>query len=264
MRRASWRIDEVVHELPIFSEIIPDAGLSLSNKLSRLKGLVSKYPAAIDAAKSRLRRECVAQTLKLTGTDVSVGDISGAIGGGAEISVLAELIRGQIEALTQIEKAAEGEQNIEPPLVLEVHRLSSGQSGGRFRTSPGKSQFAGVAPSRPELIAEKVEDLLGWLRAESGQSLHPPERATLFFARFLEIAPFESGNFRAAHLLMNYFGCEGGYPTFFFRDKEFDGLRGEIEKAMHFDTQPLVERVTRELNRSLDICMQFAENNTGT
>jgi Fic family protein len=153
---------------------------------------------------------------------------------------------------------------METALVLEVHRLSSGQSGGRFRTSPGHSQFAGVVPSRPELIGEKVEDLLLWLRAESGQSLQPPEKATLFFARYLEIAPFETGNFRSAHLLMNYFGYEKGYPHFFFRAEESDRVREEIGKAMRFDTKPLVGRMSRALNRSLDRCLEFAENNTGS
>lgn len=264
LRRASWRTDEVVHELPIYSEPFSDAGLSSSTRISRLQEVASKYPAALEAAKSHLRRECVAQTLKLTGTDVSVDDITASIGGRAGISVTLELIRGQLEALERIGRAAEGERTMETPLLLEVHRLSSGQRGGRFRTSPGHSQFPGVAPSRPELIAEKVEDLIDWLRAESGQSLNPPEKATLFFARYLEIAPFETGNFRSAHLLMNYFGFEKGYPPFFFSVKESDGVRKEIAKAMRFDTKPLVERMARALNRSLDICLEFAENNPGT
>jgi Fic family protein len=233
----------------------------LSNKLSRLQGLASKYPAALDIAKSFLRRECVAQTLKLTGTDVSRKDIAGASDGRTSISMPAELIRGHLEALGRIERAAEDQRILEVSLFIEVSRLSSGQREVRFRRNKGKIQFAGVTPSRPELIVEKLEDLLGWLRAESGQSLHPPERATLFFTRFLEIAPFEKGNFRSAHLLMNYFGYEKGFPSFFFRAEDSDLLRGEIDKAMRFDTKPLVERMARALHRSLDVCLEGAANN---
>jgi Fic family protein len=103
-----------------------------------------------------------------------------------------------------------------------------------------------------------------WLRAESGKSLNPPEKATLFFARFLGIAPFESGNFRAAHLLMNFFGYIDGYPPFFFLVDESDGVREEIEKAMRFDTLPLVGRMALALDRSLDAYLESADMNPGT
>jgi Fic family protein len=225
-----------------------------------LQGLVSKDPEALDTARSFLKRECVSQTLKLTGTDVSAEDVKEAVEGRAEASAALKLIQGQLEALEWIERVAESEREMETHLIVEVHRLSCRPGGGRFRTNVGISEFVGVVPSRPELIAEKVEDLLVWLRCESGRSLHPPERATLFFTRFLEIGPFESGNFRAAHLLMNYFGFDTGYPPFFFQVEDSKKVRSEIERAMSFDTEPLVVRIAGAMNRSLDICMEFVEN----
>jgi hypothetical protein len=75
----------------------------------------------------------------------------------------------------------------------------------------------------------------------------------LWFPRFVEISPFERGNFRTGHLLASYFSRAAGFPAIGFRLEDADEIRAELEKAFHFDTLPLVNRFTDALDRALAV-----------
>ena len=115
-------------------------------------------------------------------------------------------------------------------------------------------QFAGTSTSRPDLIPDKIANLCDWLSVDSGRGMYPPEKAALAFARLLEISPFEHGNFRTAHLLLSFFGFADRYPPFFLRLDDADEVRQEVERAMAFDTLPLVNRLATSLASSLAFC----------
>jgi hypothetical protein len=184
-----------------------------------------------------------------------VDEVEPPPGAAASERPLVGLIRGQIAAVELIEREARHKPTLSTELLCTVHRLSSPPSDGRFRSSPAPARFTAGQPSRPELIAEKVANLFDWLAADSGVSLHPAEKAALAFPRLLEIAPFERGNFRSAHLLMNFFAFAEGYPPFFLLLQDADAVREEIERAMVFDTAALMARFAGAIDRSLDECL---------
>ena len=93
-----------------------------------------------------------------------------------------------------------------------------------------------------------------WLLGESGRQMFVAERMTLWLSRFLEIEPFEHSNFRTAHLFINMFAKASGYPPVSFSHDDVDEIREEIERAIVFDTGPLVERFVGVLSESVHTC----------
>jgi prophage maintenance system killer protein len=158
-------------------------------------------------------------------------------------------------ALEAIDRFAGRNPVLGKSLVLEVHRLSCPPEGGAFRRGPVRKPFSSAEPPRPALISDQVDNLMEWLAAESAKQMHVVEKAALAFARLMEISPFETGNFRTAHLLLNYFSSAEGFPPLFLRLEEAEELRGDIKCAMRFDTGPLVYRLSEALARSLASCM---------
>jgi Fic family protein len=247
-----------MHNLPLYSEGRETHGLALRRQRDAVLEKASKCPQRLADGVEALVRECVFETLRLTGAPVTRQAVAEVWAGTAEPGEVVgrELIRGQRDALHALRQAAGSRPELTPGLVREVHRLSSPPSAGGFRTRPIAAQFTAAAPSRPDLISDKVANLCDWLTADSGRTMHPPEKAGLAFARLLEISPFEHGNFRTAHLLLSFFAFTEGYPPFFLRLEEADQVREEVERAMVFETLPLVNRLARALASSLSFCLE--------
>ena len=91
--------------------------------------------------------------------------------------------------------------------------------------------------------------------------MFPAERMALWFARFVEIAPFPTGNFRTAHLRSSFFARTAGYPPVTLERNDAEALRDEVERAIAFDTAPLVSRFSEAISRSLRICEEAAAEN---
>lgn len=210
-------------------------GYALERRLTLLKGLPEdRRRGAHDA----LREASVAETLRLTGAPGVEKDAS--------------LFEGALAALSLIETAASSGQELRLPLIREVHRLSSPHSVGEIRTADLAPQFENARVLSPRFIESRLQNLLDWLHGDSGRGMFPAERMALWFPRFLEIAPFDRGNFRTAHLFLSFFSCADGYPPVSLRFEEAEAVRGEVERAFLFDTGPLVERFSSALSRSIE------------
>lgn len=232
-------------DLPIYPQKREAPGYALERRLSRLhESGPETFAGAVDALAKRLAFE----TLRLTGAP-NENDAS-------------ELFEGQLTALALIQKAAATAS--EPPLELvrEAHRAANPSSDGSFRASDKTPQFKNARSSPPRFIRAKLENLLQWLAAESGREMFPAARMALWFARFVEIAPFERGNFRTGHLLTNFFAASAGFPPVTLRLEDADAIREEVERAIAFDTAPLVERFTQALDRSLRMCEEAASHDS--
>lgn len=232
-------------------------GLSIQRRRDALIARAEVNPQAFRDALDTLALECVRETLRLTGVDASLRDVHLVAAGEPPPGLAPEnarLVEGQIEALRLIEQESRRQKTPSVELLRVVHRTSSPPSDGSFRTGATSAQFGTAQPAPPALIGERVANLLDWLSAESGRGMFPPERAALALARLLEIAPFERGNFRTAHLLLSFFSLAEGYPPLFVRLQEAEELRQEIERAMAFDTPPLVDRLTRALAQGVAFC----------
>jgi hypothetical protein len=230
-------------ELPIYPDRVREApGYALERRLALQRDAPR---AARDEAYRRLRIECVFETLRLTGGEVDRARV-------ARPEDDDPLVRGQFAALEAVERAA-GSGGLTLPLVREVHQSANPASDGNFRTSESKPQFRNVRPSSARFIEARLQDLLDWLHSESGRSMFPAERMALWFPRFLEISPFDRGNFRTAHLFLSFFSCVSGFPPVTLRLSEAEETRSDVESALTFDTYPLVRRFSEALARSLGV-----------
>lgn len=239
-------------ELPIY----PDPGREAPGyELERRRKAVAAQPdEVLENAYRALRVECVHETLRLTGAPLSREVVVRVAEGRAgENEEEERLVRGALQALEILEREAKRRPEPDLALVQEVHRAANPASEGELRTTDRPPQFAGARRSEPRFIQSKLENLLGWLAAESCRSMFPAERIALWFARFQEIAPFERGNFRTGHLFASFFARNAGYPPVTLKLEDAEPIRTEIERAVRFDTLPLVERFSDAISRSLSV-----------
>jgi Fic family protein len=229
-------------DLPIYPQKREAPGYALERRLGRLQ---ESPQESYEHALVTLRQQCAIETLKLTGAPNE--------------NESSELVAAQLDALALIERNAAGATD-EPTVTLirEVHRRANPGSDGSFRETEVPPQFKAARSSPPRHVGAKLDNLLQWLAAESGREMFPAARMALWLARFVEIAPFEHGNFRTGHLLTNFFAAGAGFPAVSLRLEDADAIRGEIERAMQFDTAPLVERFNRALESSLRTCEEAA------
>ncbi len=234
-------------DLPIYPEKREAPEYALERRLGRLlESPEDSYKLALDA----LRLRCAQETLRLTGAAATADDSAG------------ELVQAQLRALVTIETAAVEASGLELALIREVHCTASPGADGSFRASQISPQFKNARPSPPEFIEAKLLNLLDWLSGESGRDMFCAARMSLWFARFVEIAPFAHGNFRTAHLVASFFAVSAGFPPITLGLEDAEAVRPEIERAIQFDTVALVERFTGALSRALLECEEAAERAT--
>ena len=249
-------------ELPIHQ---PNSEVPAQALIRRRDLLQSKLDEpALAQTQNLLKAESLIETLLLTGeklAEASATRLKKRLESGLDkvsgsaIGHLAQEDR-LIKASELIEEAAERAVAPEIPLILEVHELTSPLRETAFRNRETKPQFQNARPSPPQHIESKLSELIEWLSADSARELFAAERMALWFGRFLEIAPFERGNFRTAHLMLSYFARVDGFPFVFLRFDEAEEVRGEVESALRFETLPLVLRLSEALARSLSRCEQ--------
>ncbi len=235
-------------ELPIHPDRQGGAGQELARRRDRIAERAKEAPGAYRKALEELAMDCVYETLRLTGEP-----LEREVVGRAALEKLSSVGR-HFAALDTIERQARENPDWNPELLQEVHRLTSRVSPGQLRTTSTSAQFGNARPAEPSAIEPKLRNLGEWLSTETGRDMLAAERAALAFARVVEIAPFERGNFRSAHFMMSFFSLADGYPYVYFRLEEADRLREDVERAFQFDTLPLVNRVTESLGRSLSLC----------
>jgi len=191
--------------------------------------------------------EAARATLQLTGTALTEPEIQAARRGAPTPAFGPAL--GALGLLASA--ASERDPSVE--LIGEVHAVSGGVAGASpFRTIQIEPQFQGASLSPPQTVALRLGNLLEWVSGASGRDLETAPRAALFFARFLEISPFEHANFRVAHLMLTFFALADDQPPIWFEVEDAPGIREDVSRAFRFDTAPLTERIERSLHRSLD------------
>jgi|GEM_PF-2403187 len=192
--------------------------------------------------------EAARATLQLTGTALTEQEIEAARRG-----TPAPSFGPALGALGRIGRAAADRDPTEE-LICELHALSAGLPGASpFRTVQIEPQFQGAGLSPPQTVPLRLGELLVWITGASGRDLETAPRAALFFARFLEISPFERANFRVAHLMLTFFALADDQPPIWFEVEDAAGIREDVSRAFRFDTAPLTQRIEGSLQRSLDL-----------
>ncbi len=231
-------------DLPIYPLKREAPGYALERRLNRLTA--ASDTGALPALHT-LRLELAVETLLLTGVAVD-----------RDRAQENDALRAQLQAIALIEKSAEERDEPDVELIRRVHQMANPGADGRFRASDAKPQFRNARPSPPLFIGDKLDNLLDWLSAESSRQMFPAQRMALWFARFVEIAPFERGNFRTGHLLLSFFACSAGFPPMTLRLDESEPLREDLERAIVFDTAPLVSRFSDAMSRALRVSEEAA------
>ena len=191
--------------------------------------------------------EAARATLQLTGTALTDEEIQAARRGAPTPA-----FGPALGALGLLGNAATDRDPTEE-LIREVHAVSAGLAGASpFRTVQIEPQFQGAGLSPPQTVALRLGNLLEWVSGASGRDLETAPRAALFFARFLEVSPFERANFRVAHLMLTFFALADDQPPIWFEVEDAPGIREDVSRAFRFDTAPLTERIERSLHRSLE------------
>lgn len=246
-----------MQELPLYGDRGRSQGRLLSHKRVLLLEAREHESDKLEVAFRELTQTCVAETLRLTGVTVTAEDVAQAFRA-KEISRtnLHEVIVKQLVALEALENAANNKLRVDRTLLCEAHRLACPPDGGIIRTRPVEFQFEGIEPSRPEFIIDKLDNLSEWLDSDGVDGMSTSEKAALAFIRLLEIAPFERGNFRLAHLLLSYFAYRDQFPPFFLRANDIASIRREIAGALKFETKPLVDRLTDAQLASIEHCLK--------
>lgn len=246
-----------MQELPLYANRGQSQALVMSRKRDLLLEAREQQSERLKVAMVELKQICVKHTLQLTGVAISGEELAEVFKDRTNTrSDRHEILVGQFEALEAIEDAAHDKSRLAPMLLCKLHKLSYPPDGGSIRSGPVRPQFEGIEPSHPGLILDKLDNLSEWLDSDTVDSMSPPEKATLAFVRLLEIAPFERGNFRLAHLLLSYFAYRDEYPPLFLRAEDTSTIRKEIAKALKFETKDLVDRLVNAQLASLDHCLQ--------
>jgi Fic family protein len=233
-------------DLPIYPEKRETPEYALERRLGRLQ---EAPEASYEAAVQRLRLRFASDTLSLTGAPSEAENAKDP------------LVLAQLRALELIESAASDANAPSVRLIRDVHRLAFPGADGRFRAVDVPPQFKNARPSPPQFIEAKLDNLVDWISGESGRDMFCAARMALWFARFVEIAPFERGNFRTAHLLTSFFSVAPGFPVASLTLADAEPVRAEIERAIQFDTAPLVARFSEALSRTLRQCEEAATGN---
>ncbi len=224
-------------ELPIYPERSEAPGYTLERRAATLR---QNPPSELSEKLDHLRRQCAVETLSLSGAPPTDGEDD-------------TLVLAQLEALALIEASAVEDQPLDLGRIRDVHRIANVAADVDLRSAEARPQFATARPSPPRFIEDKLLNLLSWLESESAATMFPAERMALWFARYLEIAPFERGNFRTGHLLASHFAIVKGYPVASLRLRDADTIRNALERAIVFDTAALVTHFSDALTRALDM-----------
>ena len=141
----------------------------------------------------RLLFEAARATLELTGVRLTDADRDGLRRSVERAEALPKTVLPGVHALFRVAEAAAASRDAPATLAAEVHALATdGEGLSPYRSEQIPPQFAGARLSPPQTIDLRLAELAAWISGESGRDLVTAPRAALFFARFLEIAPFRS------------------------------------------------------------------------
>ena len=199
-------------DLPIYSDIPLRTGLQFA-ELERLKG-VDLSPM-------------------LEKADASIAALEGGTGASA--------------ARQKLHAASKNE-------LLQMHRLlfPDRKGAGEIRTTSSAPLYRGQDCAPPEFIDRSLDNLMGWLAAESFTQIHPIEQCALALTRVIDVWPFEFGNLTAAMVFANLPLLKAGLGPFFVEPQHRTELEKVIAQAMIIDMQPLVNAIFRTVKKEME------------
>lgn len=147
------------------------------------------------------------------------------------------------------------------PTAADLRRLHArlmGQPAGRlsdYRQAPAAPLLEGHDPTEREMVPHLVENALQWCRADSFGEMHEVEQAALVLLKLTDIQPFDRHNGKTLRLFSNFFLLRAGYPPAVIRSELAGRYMLALQKALCYETGPLVELLTDSVAFSLGYCL---------
>ena len=145
-----------------------------------------------------------------------------------------------------------------PTDLRQLHSRLVGQPVDRlsdYRHGPAAPLLESHDPAEPELVPQLVDAALEWCRADSFAEMHEVEQAALVLLKLTDIQPFDRHNGKTLRLFSNFFLVRAGYPPAVIRSQLAGRYSMALQKALCYQTGPLVELLTESVAFSLGYCL---------
>ena len=145
-----------------------------------------------------------------------------------------------------------------PADLRQLHSRLIGRPASRlsgYRQAPAAPLLEGHDPPDWELVPHLVENALEWCQADSFGEMHEVEQAALVLLKLTDIQPFDRHNGKTLRLFSNFFLLRAGYPPAVIRSELAGRYALALQKALCFETGPLVELLTESVAFSLGYCL---------
>ena len=146
-----------------------------------------------------------------------------------------------------------------PSDLRQLHSRLTGQPEGRpsdYRQASAAPLLESHDPAEPELVPPLVDTALQWCRADSFAEMHEVEQAALVLLKLTDIQPFDRHNGTTLRLFSNFFLVRAGYPPAVIRSELAGRYSIALQKALCYQTGPLVELLTDSVAFSLRYCLE--------
>jgi len=159
-----------------------------------------------------------------------------------------------VEGGTGVSAARAGLAAISKEAILSSHALAfpDRPGAGQLRATELQPLYRGQDCAPPEFIEHSIDNLVVWLTAESFTQIHPIEQCALTITRFIDVWPFEFGNFTIALLFGNLALRRAGLTPFFVLPEHRKEFERAIAQAMTIDMQPLVNAIFQTVRKEMD------------
>ncbi|MBI2638837.1 Fic family protein [Candidatus Peregrinibacteria bacterium] len=162
------------------------------------------------------------------------------------------------EALDYLYDLVDHEKNISfsEHLIKSFHQLVTHniekEWAGRYRNAPVRITGTTHQPPNALQVPHLMQNLIHWV-SQNQKRLHVVELAAILHHQFVHIHPFFDGNGRTARLIMNVLLLQKGFPLAIILKNDRRRYYRVLQEADLGNFKPLVEFVTKAVERSLDI-----------
>ena len=138
--------------------------------------------------------------------------------------------------------------------ILSAHALAFPErpAAGELRKTELQPLYRGQDCAPPEFIEHSIDNLVVWLTAESFTQIHPIEQCALTITRFIDVWPFEFGNFTIGLLFGNFALRRAGLTPFFVLPEHRKEFERAIAQAMTIDMQPLINAIFQTVRKEIE------------
>ncbi|MBU1019290.1 MAG: Fic family protein [Patescibacteria group bacterium] len=234
----------------------------LQDKLKQLSSLRPLPPSAVKKLREKFEVEMTYNSNAIEGNSLTERETFLVLNEG--ITIKNKPLKDHLEATNHKEAleylydlVGHDKQNtVSEHLIKNLHQIITKETekdwAGRYRNA--KVIIGGARHQPPDAmqIPNLMNELITWISTNQ-QNLHPVELAAILHHKFTHIHPFFDGNGRTGRLLMNIIIMQAGYPLTIILKNDRKKYYQVLTAADEGDCQPLIEFITKNVERSLAI-----------